>query len=173
MAIGDGAFEGVGFHMNIGIGKQQPLAAASAHTAMQGVHLAQPPRRQFGNMDSFNSGVFGRQLVDDGAGGVGGTVINHDNFEMGIILPGHFPAGGFNVFFFVAGGNHQRHAGPDGGFPGIELCQSRHEPICLNGAKRHPEPIGYGGHGVDQQYNQPDGHYNAFNQIRSGAIKSS
>jgi hypothetical protein len=53
---------------------------------MQGVYFAKPSLRQCLDVDRTNPWILTREAVDELAGAVGGTIIDQNNLQFGVIL---------------------------------------------------------------------------------------
>ena len=112
-----GISQGSGQHVraeeHIGIGKQQPVAGRLIGCAPHGVHLPQPTRRQFGDVNHFQPAAgfgSGRDSIHDFAGAVGGAIVDRDDFVVVVIEGQQRRKGWPDVFFLVASRNDDADA---------------------------------------------------------------
>lgn len=84
--VGDRAAERAGSHVDVGIGKQQPGTAGLRRAQGQGMHLAQPAFGELFDVNREDPRIGCGHAIDDGRRAVGGTIVDEDDFQVGVVL---------------------------------------------------------------------------------------
>ena len=117
LGLGDGGGKRTFEMFGVGVGKQQPLAPRNRFGGHQGVGLAGPSRRQrlrrvqHLNIDEELVEPNERTLANpgkalgDGAGAVGGGVVDHQNLKGNALLHHQRTQAALQVGLFIAGRN--------------------------------------------------------------------
>ena len=109
-AFGLGEIEGtekrVRREEDVGVGKEQPGRRGLPGGESHGVGLAHPPGRKIGDVDDGEPGLgFRCNSIHDGAGCIGGAVINGEDFYRNRLDGEERAEGGLDIGFFIAGGD--------------------------------------------------------------------
>ena len=86
-------------------GEAQPVAGGALQSLTHGVVLAEPAGLQVFHVQGGQPRVTRRQLVDDRAGAVIATVVDHDELQPGIVLRQQAFDAAPDVLLFVLGGD--------------------------------------------------------------------
>ena len=111
--VGHRTAERAGGHVNVGIGKQQPGTTRLACAQIQGMDLAQPALGELFDMDREDPPIGCGHAVDDVRGAIGGTIVDENDFQLGVVLLQDRAQGRFERGGLIAGGNDDREPGPD------------------------------------------------------------
>ena len=138
---GEGVPQGSRREMNVGIGEQQPLAASDLDAALQRMNLAKPAVGQRLDMNRAQARLARGQPIDNGASGVGGAVVDDDDFKKGIVLLRQSHQRRFEMRCLVAGGDHDAQHGPALGRGNGRGFERRQPLTCPHeiGKRRHPQ----------------------------------
>ncbi len=98
--------------MDIGVGEKQPIALGNFDGALEGVYFTQPAVRQNLHMQGVNPLVAGCQPIDDCPRAVRGTVVDQDEFEVGIVLPDQRCDRALDIGGLVTGRNNHAERRP-------------------------------------------------------------
>src|SRR6202521_215230 len=107
--IGNSAPQRIGFEEYIRIGEEQPVPTRLLAGHPHGMRFAEPPRGQFRNVDDLQQAMClgaRRNLIHNLSGAVRRTIIDGDNFIVGIIEGEQLPQRLANMFFLVARRNN-------------------------------------------------------------------
>src|SRR5262245_17442056 len=90
----------------IGVGKYQPIARSMRRSMMKRIAFSQPAGTALASLNDLYAWMFCGQLFDDLRGAVSGAVVNHNYFEVRIVLSGkRFQASG-DLSFFIPDWNY-------------------------------------------------------------------
>jgi len=110
--VGEGEPEGGGVEEDVGVGEEEVVGGGLAGGEGHGVGFAKPAGGEFGDVEGAEFlRVLGGDGVDDGAGLVGGAVVDGDYVEVGVVLSQEGVEGGGDVDCLVAGGDDDGDGG--------------------------------------------------------------
>ncbi len=139
--VGDRAAERARGHVDVGIGEQQPRTAGLFRAQGQGMDLAQPAFGQLFDVNRNDPRIGCGHAVDDGRGAVAGTIVDEDDFQLGIVLLQDRAQGRFERGGLIAGRNDDRELGPGLRRRRVGLRKQRHGTNDAQRAHEHPKPI--------------------------------
>src|SRR5687768_7263090 len=96
------------FQPAVGIREEEPFARGDFRAEVTRMTFAQPSVGQFVDTFRANARIFAGESLDDGAGAVGGSIVDHDQFERDIDLAEQMANGFLDALRLVARGQHDR-----------------------------------------------------------------
>ena len=103
--------------------------------------LAQPAFGELFDVDREDPRIGCGHAVDDGRGAVGGTIVDEDDFQIGVVLLQDRAQGRFERGGLIAGRNDDRELGPGLRRRRVGLRKHRHATNDAHRADEHPKPI--------------------------------
>jgi len=144
LGVAEGEGEGLGSKDDVAVGEEEPVRLGEGGGGCQGVGLAEPTCGQVGDVEDLQRvgrggcGEVGGEVVHEGAGLVGGAVVDGDDLEADAGGPEQRTEGGLDGGLLVAGGDDDGELGlvvvgwqgPGGGEAReVGQCGSEAEPL--------------------------------------------
>ena len=139
--VGHRTTERAGGHVDVGIGEQQPRTAGLARAEIQGMDLAQPALGELFDVDRDDPPIGCGHAVDDVRGAIGGTIVDENDLQLGIVLVQDGAQSRFEGGGLIAGGDDDREPGPDLPRRRVGPRKQRHAANDAQRAREHPKPI--------------------------------
>ena len=146
-----GAGEDGGLHDDVGVGEEEQFPRGSPAPRPEGVGLAEPAGRKLRDVNGLEAGIVAGQFVHDGAGGVVGAVIHHDQFIVGVVEPEEREERLADVPLLVAGRDDHRNLRGRGGEIGGDVAQEPDRPVAPHQVDGHDQVDQEGRHGQPEE----------------------